>query len=125
MYAYDSQNFALSQQVNIGKYFKSSVGYVKYIDTSVQNAGGIEPGILAIVIIAVLVVIAAIVLVVLLKKKRMGPFRDPHEKQFRYVQGQDGLDLEGQRLVDQNRQNGNHSEHFLRINLNICAPKQD
>lgn len=68
--------------------------------------GGLDIGIIVIIIISILVVVAVVVLLLLLKKKRMGPFKDPHEKNFRYVQGQEFLDEEGRRLMEQNRQNG-------------------
>ena len=92
-------------QVHIGKNYEVEVGELVYFSTEVTQ-GGLNTGILVIIVIGILVVVAVLLLAFVLKKKRMGPCADPHEKSFRYVQGEEGLDTEGRRLMDQNRQNG-------------------
>ena len=68
--------------------------------------GSLSIGIIVLIVILALIVIAIIALLIVMKTRRMGPFKGEIDDRFKYVHGQGMLDEEGQRLMDQNRQNG-------------------
>jgi proto-oncogene tyrosine-protein kinase Met len=93
-------------QIWIGKNLVYDVGFLKYTMKEEVSEGSLSVGILALLVILVLIILAIIALLIVMKMRRMGPFRDKNEERFRYVHGQGMMDAEGQRLMDQNRQNG-------------------
>ncbi|KAL4226642.1 hypothetical protein ACF0H5_014623 [Mactra antiquata] len=95
-----------SVMVHIGKYYESDVGYLQFFMEEVVDKSSLDLGVIVVVVILALIVVAIVVLLIVMKKRRLGPFKDKHANTFHYVQGQDGVyDPEGQRLMDQNRQN--------------------
>ncbi|XP_060573319.1 uncharacterized protein LOC132731202 [Ruditapes philippinarum] len=92
-------------EIRIGKNLVYDVGFLKYTMKEEVSEGSLSVGILALIVILVLIILAIIALLIVMKMRRMGPFRDKNEERFRYVHGQGMVDAEGQRLMDQNRQN--------------------
>lgn len=93
-------------QLQVGKYLSYDIGYLKFKMDKVVTEGSLNVGIVVLIVILLLIVLAILLLVIIMKKKRMGPFKDKNAQKFRYVHNQSSLDAEGQRLMDQNRQNG-------------------
>ncbi|XP_053377268.1 hepatocyte growth factor receptor-like isoform X2 [Mercenaria mercenaria] len=92
-------------ELQVGKYLRYDVGFLKFKMEEVVSEGGLDIGIVVLIAILAVIIVLIIVLIIIMKKRRMGPFKDPKEERFRYIHGQESLDTEGQRLMDQNRQN--------------------
>ena len=94
--------------MKVGKYLSYDIGQLIYIAKPVQKAG-ISIGIIVLIVILVLLIIAIIALFVVMKQRRIGPFKDKSELNYMYRNGQNVVyDPEGQRLLDQNRANGEY-----------------
>ena len=89
-----------------GDYLTYDIGQLIYIAKPVQK-GGIDVGIIILIVILVLLVLAIIALFVVMKQRRIGPFKEKMESGYMYRNGHNVVyDPEGQRLLDQNRANG-------------------
>ena len=109
--------------MKVGKYLSYDIGQLIYIAKPVQKAG-ISIGIIVLIVILVLLIIAIIALFVVMKQRRIGPFKDKTELNYMYRNGQNVVyDPEGQRLLDQNRANGEYETKEQAFRLECVLEK--